>query len=385
MLFEAGVIKNRDEELALMDPARRTRMADGIATGILACLSVEPLSAAKAPEANPDFARVSTAGIARGTACKLRGAKPASGRDGTPQSVRLRQPTIGRASAPRRPGGGRIGVFPLLVRDRGGSAPAGLAPVWKTGRRIRRSQLRMSACGHRLRCFSASGGIRPAVGKRRAGPRDSAKDSCAMYHGEKLNAWTHLVGAVLALVGSVVLIVRAALGGDPWKVVSVSIYGLTLVLLYSFSTSTTACAGAPRSSCASSTTTASTCSSPAAIPRSAWSPCAAPGAGRCSAWCRVGAGGAGQPAGAVAEGRRANPLGGDLRADGLGRPAALFPLLDALGTSGFAWVAAGGVLYTVGIVFYALDTRMTHAHGIWHLFVLAGSAAHYFAILRYVL
>ena len=65
--------------------------------------------------------------------------------------------------------------------------------------------------------------------------------------------------------------------------------------------------------------------------------------------------------------------------------AALFPLLDALGTSGFAWVAAGGVLYTVGIVFYALDTRMTHAHGIWHLFVLAGSAAHYFAILRYVL
>lgn len=49
VLFEAGVIKNRDEELALMDPARRTRMADGIATGILACLSVEPLSAAKAP------------------------------------------------------------------------------------------------------------------------------------------------------------------------------------------------------------------------------------------------------------------------------------------------------------------------------------------------
>ena len=56
-----------------------------------------------------------------------------------------------------------------------------------------------------------------------------------MYHGEKLNAWTHLVGAVLALVGSVVLIVVAAQGGDPWKVVSVSIYSVTLVLLYSFS------------------------------------------------------------------------------------------------------------------------------------------------------
>ena len=57
-----------------------------------------------------------------------------------------------------------------------------------------------------------------------------------MYYGEKFNALTHLVGAVLALGGAVVLIVLAALDGDPWKVVSVSIYGVTLVLLYSFST-----------------------------------------------------------------------------------------------------------------------------------------------------
>ena len=56
-----------------------------------------------------------------------------------------------------------------------------------------------------------------------------------MYYGEKFNAVTHLVGAVLALVGSVVLVVLAALDADPWKLVSVSIYGLTLVLLYSFS------------------------------------------------------------------------------------------------------------------------------------------------------
>jgi hemolysin III len=64
---------------------------------------------------------------------------------------------------------------------------------------------------------------------------------------------------------------------------------------------------------------------------------------------------------------------------------ALVPLLRALGPAGFAWVAAGGLLYTIGIVFYALDTRFTHAHGIWHLFVMAGSATHYVAILRYVL
>ena len=52
------------------------------------------------------------------------------------------------------------------------------------------------------------------------------------------------------------------------------------------------------------------------------------------------------------------------------------PLLEALGVGGFLWVASGGVLYTLGIFFYASETRLAHAHGIWHLFVLAGSAAH---------
>ena len=65
--------------------------------------------------------------------------------------------------------------------------------------------------------------------------------------------------------------------------------------------------------------------------------------------------------------------------------AALVPLLQALGPGGFAWLAAGGLFYTAGIVFYALDTRLAHAHGVWHLFVLAGSAAHYIAILKFVI
>jgi hemolysin III len=64
--------------------------------------------------------------------------------------------------------------------------------------------------------------------------------------------------------------------------------------------------------------------------------------------------------------------------------AAVAPLIRGLGHAGFAWLAAGGVFYTVGIVFYVLDKRLKHAHGIWHLFVLAGSATHYNTILRYV-
>ena len=57
-----------------------------------------------------------------------------------------------------------------------------------------------------------------------------------MYHGERLNAWTHLVGTMLSISGASVLITLAALMGDPWKIVSVSIFGATLILLYSAST-----------------------------------------------------------------------------------------------------------------------------------------------------
>jgi hemolysin III len=63
---------------------------------------------------------------------------------------------------------------------------------------------------------------------------------------------------------------------------------------------------------------------------------------------------------------------------------AVKPLLAALGTTGFLWLAGGGLFYTVGIVFFALDERYRHWHGIWHLFVIAGSLLHFGAILRYV-
>lgn len=52
--------------------------------------------------------------------------------------------------------------------------------------------------------------------------------------------------------------------------------------------------------------------------------------------------------------------------------------------AGFWWLLAGGLFYTVGIIFYVLDKRLKHAHGIWHLFVLAGSVCHYFTVLFYV-
>jgi hemolysin III len=64
---------------------------------------------------------------------------------------------------------------------------------------------------------------------------------------------------------------------------------------------------------------------------------------------------------------------------------ALRPLLRALPFAGFAWLLAGGLLYTSGIIFYVLDRRVPRGHGIWHLFVLGGSAAQFVTIIRYVL
>jgi hemolysin III len=59
------------------------------------------------------------------------------------------------------------------------------------------------------------------------------------------------------------------------------------------------------------------------------------------------------------------------------------PLIGAVGWQCVLWLAAGGVAYTLGIVFFAFD-HIRYFHSIWHIFVLAGSVAHFFAILLYV-
>lgn len=59
-------------------------------------------------------------------------------------------------------------------------------------------------------------------------------------------------------------------------------------------------------------------------------------------------------------------------------------LAHAIGWHGVFWLAAGGVAYTLGIIFFALD-RLRYFHATWHVFVLAGSFAHYIAVLLYVI
>jgi len=59
------------------------------------------------------------------------------------------------------------------------------------------------------------------------------------------------------------------------------------------------------------------------------------------------------------------------------------PLLADLPRAGLGWLLAGGIAYTFGVVFFVLDEKLRFAHFTWHLFVLAGTACHFVAVLGY--
>jgi len=62
---------------------------------------------------------------------------------------------------------------------------------------------------------------------------------------------------------------------------------------------------------------------------------------------------------------------------------AIKPVLENFPLSCILWLLAGGVSYTVGVAFYAMDHK-AYMHAVWHVFVLAGSTCHYVAVLNYV-
>ena len=204
-----------------------------------------------------------------------------------------------------------------------------------------------------------------------------------MYNGERFNSISHLVGAALALAGSVVLIVLAARLGDPWKIVSFSVYGVMLVLLYVFSTLYHSVRGPAKSvlqkfdHCSIYLLIAGTYTPFALVSlRSTWG------------WWLFGVIWALALVGIVqeiwwAKGARILSLIIYVLMGWLAM-AVVLPLWKALTPAGFAWLAAGGACYTLGIAFYVLDQRVRHGHGLWHLFVLGGSICHFFTVLLYV-
>lgn len=204
-----------------------------------------------------------------------------------------------------------------------------------------------------------------------------------MYYGERLNSFTHLAGAVLAAVGVPLLLVLAARSGDISTIVACAIYGAALFLLYGSSTLYHSLRGRAKTilrkldHCSIYLLIAGTYTPFTLVTlRGAWG------------WTLFGLAWGFAALGIAQEfvfGKGARRLSIVIYVVmGWMAVAALRPLAAGLGEAGLAWLLAGGLLYTGGIVFYLLDERVRHFHGVWHLFVLAGSAAHFIAIAFYV-
>ena len=204
-----------------------------------------------------------------------------------------------------------------------------------------------------------------------------------MYHGERFNSISHLLGAALSLVGLTVLVVFAAQQGDPWKIVSFSIYGTSLFILYTASTLYHSWAGPAKAlfkkldHVAIYLLIAGTYTPFTLITlRGPWG------------WSLFGAVWGLAIAGIILDslhkkGKRTLQISLYVLM-GWCIVIAMVPLTKNLPSGGLAWLVTGGVLYTGGIVFYVLDKRLPHGHGIWHLFVLAGSISHYLAVVLYL-
>jgi hemolysin III len=201
--------------------------------------------------------------------------------------------------------------------------------------------------------------------------------------GEELaNTVTHGIGAALGTAGLVVIVVFAALRGDAWRVVSLSVYGATLVLLYSAST-LFHWVRHPRikkffqamDHSAIYLLIAGTYTPITLVQmRGAWG------------WTIFG----------VIWGLAILGIGATVLLSGRWRAVgvalylamgwliliALKPLLRMVPTGLIVWMAIGGVCYTIGVVFYRMHSLRYH-HALWHVFVLAGSVCHYFGLLLY--
>ena len=204
-----------------------------------------------------------------------------------------------------------------------------------------------------------------------------------MIRGERFNSITHLVATILALIGASVLITTAAMRADARSVAAVAVYGVMLVVLYLNSTLYHSLRGPAKrvfhifDHCTIYLLIAGTYTPLTLVTLRGplgWTLFAL-------IWTL-----------AVAGILKDALLHNRLRAlsvtlyvvMGWLVVIAFQPLQRAMPAAGIAWLLAGGIVYTLGIIFFAMSKHVPHTHGVWHLFVIFGSLCHYVAVFRYV-
>ncbi|MDR5751589.1 MULTISPECIES: PAQR family membrane homeostasis protein TrhA [unclassified Caballeronia] len=205
-----------------------------------------------------------------------------------------------------------------------------------------------------------------------------------MVFGERFNSISHLIGTVLSVAGLAALVTMASFEGDPYKIVSFAIYGAMLFALYAISTlyhwARNPRVKAVLQKCDHSAIYLLIAGSYTPFTlvtlRGPWG------------WSLFGVSWGLAVLGIVQEltlGRRTRSVSMVLYVlMGWLALVAVRPLVSALPPAGTAWLVAGGVNYSAGIYFFINDERIRHGHGIWHLFVLAGSLCQFVSVARYV-
>lgn len=204
-----------------------------------------------------------------------------------------------------------------------------------------------------------------------------------MYRGEIFNSVTHLVGSILAAAGLVTLVWVGVREGDPWKIGSFAVYGTSLVAQYLFSTLYHSLKGRAKAFFRKLDHT-----SIYVLIAGTYTPFALnPLRGRVGygllavVWVLAAIGILQE----FLRKHRNRALSVSLYVlMGWLALTVVVPLARALGLSGLALLFCGGILYTAGVVFYVLDEKMAHSHGIFHLFVLGGSVAHFCVVLFFI-
>ena len=198
--------------------------------------------------------------------------------------------------------------------------------------------------------------------------------------GEEIfNAVSHGIGALLSIAGMIVLIVIAARNHDPWAVVASSIYGASLIVLYSMST----LYHAIDSSRAKAFfrvmdhntiffLIAGTYTPVTLVPLRGW-----------LGWVLFGIVWSASIVGIILNSidleKFRKPSVACYIAMGWVIILAIHPLLNAMPQISLWLLVGGGVFYTVGVIFYAIK-KVKYFHSIWHIFTLFGSVCHYFSI-----
>ncbi|WP_332455533.1 PAQR family membrane homeostasis protein TrhA [Bordetella genomosp. 13] len=215
-------------------------------------------------------------------------------------------------------------------------------------------------------------------------PRIISGARCPMYYGERFNSWSHLIGLLLAVGSAIALMPRVvAESGDTWHVVACAVFAAAAIAAYAASTIYHCSRGARKAfwervdHCTIYLLIAGTYTPLGLIPlQRNWGDVLA-----ATAWALAALGIAREILGRK---RAATPAVGLYVAMGwLGLLMAL-PIAQHVPTPGLTWLVAGAVLYTVGLIFYRNRSGWVHAHGVWHIFTIAGTACHFVMVWTFV-